>query len=687
MKGSRAMREVARPLALLALALALPLAAPQARAQARPKALYVVVLATADSSAKRPPGAIPAPLRENALYWRQVGKGAAPSYQLCLGFFESRSEAERAQRQLTRSFRGAQVIAVSPLERDNLLQAQQPKPPPAAPPPASAAEPAPAGGPEQLMAEGRGAITREDYGAAIRAFTALLALPGNSLSRDAQEFLALSYERAGDPARARAEYESYLKRYPEGEDSVRVQQRLANLQPAPPPQALRAPAPGGRGPRKMVYGSVSQFYYRGNSKIDTETQLPATSTVDRATLSFTDQSTLYTNVDLNGRFLDETHDNRIVFRDANMQNFLQGQSDRNRVYAAYYEYRYKPADFSARVGRQPGSSSGLLGRFDGALVGYGIAPKTRLNVVAGQPVDYGFSIDSTRRLFGVNAELGPFAQRWSGNLYAIRQTVDGITDRQAVGTEARYAGPQGGVFAVLDYDTSFRHTNIATLQANWLAPSRTAFNLMLDYRMSPALQTSTALVGEQTTSIRTLLETYTEDELRGRARALTARTAYASAGVTHPVSKAWQLGADMRVSRISHTDGTNNVPGTPGSGYIYAPSVQAIGTGLLAKRDVTAFSITRTRADAYTGTTYAANNRTPLGDRWLVGGALLLYAQDNANDTTLKRVYGSLRSEYRVRASVSLEAEIGTEQTTSKGALVKETYNRNFFSLGYRWDF
>jgi len=307
--------------------------------------------------------------------------------------------------------------------------------------------------------------------------------------------------------------------------------------------------------------------------------------------------------------------------------------------------------------------------------------------VAGQPVDYGFSIDSKRQFFGVNTDVGPFAQRWTGNLYVFRQAVDGITDRQAVGTEVRYVAPQGGIFTLLDYDTSFRHLNIGTVQANWVAPWKSSFNVLLDYRMSPSLQTSTAVFGEATTSIRTLLETYSEDELRQRARALTARMALASAGITHPVTKAWQLGADFRVSRISHTDGTNNVPGTPGSGYIYTPSVQAIGTGLFAKRDVTSMSVTVVKSESYDGVGYALNNRTPIGANWTLGGSLLLYAQDSDNGSTMKRIYGTLRTEYRVKPSVTLEIEIGADNTLSKSELVEEKFDRKSFSLGYRWDF
>jgi len=110
------------------------------------------------------------------------------------------------------------------------------------------------------MSEGRGAITREDYPAAVRAFTQLLALPENELSRDAREFLALAYERLGDTARARLEYENYLKRYPEGEDSVRVRQRLASLRPAPRSEPLRSPAQMASGGALDVSAAFRQFY-------------------------------------------------------------------------------------------------------------------------------------------------------------------------------------------------------------------------------------------------------------------------------------------------------------------------------------------------------------------------------------------------------------------------------------------
>jgi hypothetical protein len=408
---------------------------------------------------------------------------------------------------------------------------------------------------------------------------------------------------------------------------------------------------------------------------------------DRTTLSLVDQSALITSVDLNARVLNDTHENRVAFRDVNTRNFVNGQESVNRLDSAYYDYKYKPANASARLGRQPGNTAGLPGRFDGALLGYGVSSGTRLNLAAGEPVVPGFTIDSVQRFYGAGAELGPFNQRWSGNLYVFRQTVDGIADRDAVGMEGRYFSPQGYFSSAVDYDTLFSHVNFATAQGNWIAPWKTAFNVLLDYRMTPSLQTTNAIIGEATTSIRQLLNTYTEDELRQRARALTAQSAIAYGGFTHPVTSVWQLGANLGVTRISHTEGTNNYPATPGSGYIRTLTSQAIGTGVFATRDVTVVSVSGLTADTYTGLAGQLTSRFPVGASWTFDAAVLWYGQKNQDGSTLQRVSPVGRATYRWRNSVSLELEAGIENTNTRSAFLQEDTRRYFFSAGYRWDF
>ena len=712
-------RRVSLP--FIGCALALLAAAIEARAQsfAAPN-LHVVVLATLPTM-QRPATPLPAAYRARSLYWRIFKSEKTTSYQLCLGFFERRDDAERARRDLAASFSEARVIEVDAQEREDLQKTQPaarsapppqpaaPKPPPvaaptppvpvpapsipapvtpvAAPAPPAAKASAAAGDPEALMAEGRGALVREDYAAAISAFKQIASLAAaDALRRDAQEFLGLAYERRGETARARLEYESYLKQYPDDADSARVRQRLTALGAAPQAQELHPAAPT-QARRSSVTGSLSQFYYRGNSKIDTTLQQPLAITLDRTTLSLVDQSALITSVDLNGRFGDNTHDNRVVFRDVNTQNFLSETQNANRLYSLYYDYRYRPADASARLGRQPGSYGGLPGRFDGGLAGVGLGSAARLNLAGGEPVEPGISIDSKRRFYWVSAEVGPLKERWSGNLYFTRQTVDGIADREATGMELRYSAPKGFFATTVDYDTLFHHVNIATMQGNWVAPFKTSFNFLLDYRMSPTLQTTNALIGEATTSIETLLGTFSEEELRSRARALTAQSRIALVGLTHPVTPVWQLGLNMQASSISETQGTNNFPATPASGDVYTLTGQAIGTGVFATRDVTVFSLSGLSAPTYTGYAGQFTSRLPLGASWTIEAALLGYAQDNDDGTSLRRISPVGRVNYRWRNSVTLEVEAGAERTNTHNATVEENSRRSFFSLGYRWDF
>ena len=80
-----------------------------------------------------------------------------------------------------------------------------------------------------LLDEGRAAMRKERNGDAIAKFKQILSLPENESSASAQEYLALAYQRNKDTGQAKAEYEDYLARYPAGEGSERVRQRLSGL--------------------------------------------------------------------------------------------------------------------------------------------------------------------------------------------------------------------------------------------------------------------------------------------------------------------------------------------------------------------------------------------------------------------------------------------------------------------------
>src|SRR6185312_17012611 len=78
----------------------------------------------------------------------------------------------------------------------------------------------------------RSAMSARDYPMAIRLLTKLQRQPEFPERARVQELLGLARERSGQLAHAKAEYEEYLRRYPNGEAAERIALRLRILRAA-----------------------------------------------------------------------------------------------------------------------------------------------------------------------------------------------------------------------------------------------------------------------------------------------------------------------------------------------------------------------------------------------------------------------------------------------------------------------
>src|SRR3974377_496617 len=99
------------------------------------------------------------------------------------------------------------------------------------------------------MDEARAALKKGNFNNAIQLLIKVLKHPENENSAEAQELLGLALQRSGQVGAAKAEYEDYLHRYPKGEGSDRVKQRLDGIVAvsADPSEKLH-PTPNGRPP-------------------------------------------------------------------------------------------------------------------------------------------------------------------------------------------------------------------------------------------------------------------------------------------------------------------------------------------------------------------------------------------------------------------------------------------------------
>lgn len=665
--------------------------AAEAPAMVEAEAIYVVVLRTSENRTPQPIAPLPDALRDDRLYQREGAEDGKRVSALNLGFYPNVAQAERARRLLLGTYPLARVRRATARERDesrnSVVDYISPKSVPTA---AVAPAPKPAENSKldqqatELMEKARAALTGGKTNAAIDLLDQLLRLPPNKQSQDAQELIGLAHERNNEMAIARKEYELYLKLYPEGETTERVRQRLANLEILASGPKLKA-AKNRAADITTAYGSFSQYYYRGDSKIDVTDKI--TPTLDQPTLSSTDLSALFTDFDITGRMRAGDWDNRVVVRNLYKLDFLDNEKNYNRLYSAYAEVRNKTGDYGGRLGRQPGNSGGVLGRFDGLSLGYGLSPKWRVNLVAGEPVEF-TPINSDKLFWGTNVDFGTFAEHWNGNVYYFQQTVDGILDRQAVGSELRFFHPKGSFFLLADYDLSYSELNIATLQTTWQLLPSTSFNLTVDHRHSPLLQTSNAVIGETDSSIKSQLLTLTEEQLRAQAVDRTAVLNLYLAGVTHTLNPTWQIGGNVQSFNLSGTPASGSRPAIPDSGDTLIYTVQGIGNSLFTnKHDISVLSLSYITNPAYDGTSIAISNRAVYRDRWTIDLSLRYYQQTSDQDVSLTRYTPQVRLGYRWRDRLTFEAEVGIEKSSEDSATTSTETTNHFYTLGYRWEF
>jgi len=559
-----------------------------------------------------------------------------------------------------------------------------------------------------LMEDAQRALLEKDAATAVNRLNRILGFPPNAQTQAAQALIGEAREQNGEFTRARAEYETYLKLYPNGPEAARVREHLASL-----PKAqikARRPLPKEAGPAQWTaFGNVSANYYGGSSLIDTTT-LQGNNTVNQNRLAIVDQKSLVTSINANARRRDAFSDTRIVVRETNNNDGLDSTRNYNRLYSAYVDHNDKNIGYYVRFGRQNPNGIGVFERFDGAQAGYNFNPEWRINAVYGEAVE--FDSPFKRTSYGASIDFLPQESGVPGvSLYALNQTLDGYDNRRAVGTEVRYFDGHTNAYGTLDYDVLYRALNVALLQGNYLTDGGTNYFAVYDRRRAPSLGLSNALLAAPGLTLDQIISAQGIDATRDQAKALSAISSSFSLGFTHPLTPDWQIGADYRLSEVTSTQpvtvvipisliGTcvgiidpNNVDNCifdtasqDASGLNHAIGFQVTGNNLFAEHAVGIASASYIKSPTYTGQSYSIGYVLPIA-QWRIDGSLRYYTQNDNVGTHIDRLSPNLRLSYQWRDSLFLEGELGREVSNTNSPTQTDETTRDYFSAGVRWEF
>ncbi len=530
------------------------------------------------------------------------------------------------------------------------------------------------------LREARLAFDSKDYVAAVRLYTRLVEYPEYPQRREALELLGLARERNGQLAHAKAEYEDYLKVYPNGEQATRVEQRLVALTTLDP--TSRGVAQTRRSQLWDFFGGLSQEYRRDSASF----------TTGDVSESFLALNSLRTDVDFSARRRGERYDFAVRLNGGYLKDLLpdgRGAGSNIRLSYGFVELTDRQWQLTGRFGRQSRHTGGVLGTFDGLYAGWKINKRYRLNLVAGLPIERsGDRFQTNRQFAGVSLDIGTKGGRWDYSVYALQQNYDSHVDRQAVGGEIRYFKDGTSVVGLVDYDVHYQALNSVMLLGTLQWGDRWTFTSTLDHRKSPYLTTRNALIGQPFNTLSELIDTVGIATAEQWASDRTGDSDTVSLGVSRPWGERLQWNVDLTVSRFGELAPSGGVEGIPGTGLDKALSAQLLANSLFTEGDSSIVGLRLQQGDLTTGESLYVSSRFPVWSGLRAGPRLRVDHRtffSDGGDQFL--VSPSLRLDWRGRRT-TVEFEAGGEWANRKSPLIDNSKDRRWWvSLGYRFDF
>jgi hypothetical protein len=612
----------------------------------------------------------------------QTETGGEKWYRLRAGPYDQRSVAEGVLRAAAKDYPRAWLAVGDDSITSDLNAA-------VAEPPLPAVEPIgidPAMDPAErktLFQQARKTLRDRNYPQAVQLLTKLQRQPEFPERAQVQEMLGLARERSGEVAQAKAEYEEYLRRYPQGSAADRIRTRLRILRAA----AATTRAGGLTGSDETdhgwkVSGGASQLIRRDS--YGTTAFGPLYSTIVENAI-FTDADVF---VHRDGERFATAFRTSIGYAQNFLPHDIPGAENRARITTAFFDLNDRVLGLRGRIGRQTSTADGVFGTFDGGALSYQLASSWALRATVGMPVDNANDgVETQRRFESVALNFGPALSHWNTAVYVTQQKFDGIRDRQAVGTDVQYASSRASVVGYVDYDTAYHSMNALVLLGTLQLPDRWQLTVDLEHRNAPLLETRNALIGQTARTLADLQQTYTQAQILNLARDRTPELSSYCVSALKQLGERFQVILDVFDTNLSSTPASGGVEaftGTQGAELSY--QVQLLGSSLLRTGDFNQIVVRRDHTQTADTLGYQLVSRYPLFGSWRIGPRVLAQTTkwDAGYTTHLYAPYAHL--DYQRRGRV-LEIEGGAEFGRNPAGLEIGNSTRLFVSVGYRINF
>ena len=579
-----------------------------------------------------------------------------------------------------------------------------------------------AGGADGLMLQAVSAIDTGDYIRATQLLTRIVGMPSNTQSARAQELLGNVREANGQLAHAKAEYEIYLDRYPEGDGAPRVRSRLDAIlsgavpalpvapdasAPARPrvvtaPRgsllaqgALRAPAAPGRiaapaapgaTPTRIVRerGLLTLTYRYNETATDIEDLTPAPGPNEEEDDVL--ENALSAGLQYSRTVEDAKSRTKLVFSGRADLDFTDDDDgDRQRISEAYYSWEGKATGTVVTFGRQRLDPQGLAYRTDGLSVKWPAGDRVSVTFVLGSAVDSTrtdlFAFDRT--LVGAAATIDNVGGG-AMSVYVANESDGSRTFRSAIGAEYKLEKAGFNLYVNADYDIKFSEINRILVTGGTVLKNGGRLTGRLAYYRSPALDLDNALIGQTAGNIDALLLAFTEDEIEQLAIDRSAEVT--TLGLTYygKLNPKWDLSLDGTLFHSSGTPASGGVAATDDGNVNVFLGARLFGSSVFMPNDQVSFGGRYTHGDTSDLVIVDGSVRFPVSDKLTVQPRLQVGYRDfstaGGGDETF--AITSVNARYKINATTSFQVDAGGRFSREENATTLEKRRQFFLTAG-----
>jgi hypothetical protein len=543
--------------------------------------------------------------------------------------------------------------------------------------------------PLELITDIRKIVDAEqDFQSAIDSLNALLLMPPNDFTEEAQELIGLVYEKSGKLERAKLEYAAYLTIYPTGKSVTKIRQRLIALEIATPPTVVNRlqPKVPRVGKEYTFSGSVSEYLY-------------STSSSPTAIGWGNAQYSLISNLNLSPIIKYDEYQAKAVLRYTNFKSLSSPDADKSKIISAFVDIEDTHRGYGIKIGRQY-PVYGAIGRFDGVLARFNSDSRYEIIAQAGQP--YTGTVGSKRFFYGagVNARLD---SALAYSIYYNKQSADNVPERSAIGLEARYFKNNISLMSIIEYDFIYKTANSTMFQGTLGFDSFSVY-ILADKRKAPVLFADRALELGMNSINRIPYATVSElvttsglqlSEVYRYINESTPTSVVYVLGINKKITKTWDISTDIQMTNISPVNITPipifDIPtvtlNQPGTGNAYSVNLHLFGTDVFEKKNTVDILLSKTADKISTSSAITLATGKTI-DKFHSDIIIRKYVRSQSTmNMSIDTV--SARISYKINEKASFESQFSVDHNAIHNKQLQtmsKTYNKTFFA-GIRYDF